>query len=205
MKYSAAPLYLASGSRMRRELLRQAKIPFSLIQQNADEDSINWQQEPTELVKILSRLKMDHAIIPNGTECYVITADTICIDIHGAIHGKPKDYKDAITMLKLWREGSTVITGFCIDKKAYTATGSWKTIDRQEGVVSTSIDFSIPDEWLDIYLKETPSMSCAGAMAIEEYGFQFVKSINGSYSNIIGLPMYEVRLALESLGFFVYT
>ena len=191
---------------MRRELLTQAKIPFSLIEQDADESSIDWEQDPDTLVGILSRLKMDHALIPPVTsknkECYVITADTICIDVHGKVHGKPKDHEDAIKMLKLWREGSTVLTGFCIDKKVFTT--KWETEERKEGVVSTSIDLSIPDEWLDIYLKETPSMSCAGAMAIEEYGFQFVKSITGSYSNIMGLPMYEMRLALEDLGFFVY-
>ncbi len=205
MKYSA-PLYLASQSRTRRELLKQEKIPFSVIDQDADESSIDWEQDPNQLVSILARLKMDHALIPSATSegaaCYVITADTVCIDVHGKIHGKPKDHEDAIKMLKLWRKGCTVMSGFCIDKKVFTT--KWKTEQRKEGVVSTHIDLSIPDQWLDIYLEETLSMSCAGAMAIEDYGFQFVKSITGSYSNILGLPMYEVRLALEDLGFFVY-
>ena len=199
MKYSA-PLYLASQSRMRRELLKLTKIPFSLIEQDADESSINWQEDPVKLAGALALLKMEHAIVP-PTNCYVITADTICVDVHGTIHGKPKDNEDAIKMLKLWREGCTVLTGFCIDKK--TTTG--ETEQRIEKVVSTHIDFSIPDRWLETYLQETPSLSCAGAMAIEDYGFQFVKSINGSYSNITGLPMYEVREALSKLGFFEFS
>ncbi len=188
---------------MRKELLTQAKLPFCHIEQHADESSIDWQQDPKQLVGILSRLKMDHAIIPqtSGT-CYVLTADTICVDVQGGIHGKPKDHDDAVKMLKLWRQGSTVVSGFCIDKKVYTDT--WRIEDRKEGVVSTYLDLSIPDNCLEIYLKETPSMSCAGAMAIEEYGFQFVKTINGSYSNILGLPMFEVRQALDELGFFIY-
>lgn len=195
------PLYLASQSRMRRELLTLAKIPFTIIEQDADEASINWQEDPFKLVAALALLKMNHAAIPlSQINCYVLTADTVCVDIHGAIHGKPKDTEDALRMLKLWREGCTVLTGFCLDKKIYTT--SWETVQRIEKVVSTYIDFSIPDEWLHSYLKETPSLTCAGAMAIEEYGFQFVKSITGSYSNIIGLPMYELRKALHSLDFF---
>ena len=202
MNYSA-PLYLASQSRSRRELLKQANIPFILIDQDADESSIDWQQDPATLVATLARLKMDHAQVPSGTSCYVISADTVCVDVHGTIHGKPKDHDDAIRMLKLWREGCTVLTGFCIDKKVYTT--SWETEERKEQAVSTYIDLCIPDQWLETYIKETLSMSCAGAMAIEDHGVQFVKSVNGSYSNIIGLPMYETRVALEELGFFEYT
>lgn len=44
-------------------------------------------------------------------------------------------------------------------------------------------------------------MDCAGAVTIEEFGMQFVKEIHGSYSNIIGLPLFEVRHALKTLGF----
>ncbi len=203
MKYNA-PLYLASQSRMRRVLLKQACIPFSLLEQSADEADCDWNEEPLIVASSIARYKMDHVILPtDGHDCYVITADTICVDSKGAIHGKPVDHADAIKMLKLWREGALVITGFCIDKKSYT-NSTWYTTERIEEVVTTEIDFSIPDEWLKEYLKRTSFMDCSGAMTEEDYGFQFVKSIHGSYSNIIGLPLFEVRKALMAMDFFVF-
>ena len=60
----------------------------------------------------------------------------------------------------------------------------------------------MPDNWIDIYLEKTPYLDVSGGMAIEKYGNQFLKTVQGSYSTIIGLPLFEVREALEKLGFF---
>ena len=106
-------------------------------------------------------------------------------------------------MIRRWADGSIVHTGFCIDKKVLKK-GIWTTEERIEQVVTTQIEFVIPDEWLDEYLKQTPSLDCAGAMAIEEYGFQFVRAIYGSYTNIVGLPLFEVRQALTQMNFFIF-
>ncbi len=204
MNYSA-PLYLASQSPMRRTLLKQARIPFELLEQSADESASDWTQEPSLVARSIARSKMAHVSMPNLTsDLFVLTADTICVDSKGTIHGKPRDHGDALRMLRLWREGSTVITAFCLDKKSHI-NGKWQTITRIEDAVTSTIDFVVADVWLKEYLKHTPSMDCAGAMAIEEYGFQFVRSITGSYSNIIGLPLFEVRQALTTLGFFVFS
>lgn len=203
MKYTA-PLYLASQSRMRHMLLQQARIPFTVLEQSADESICDWNQEPKKVACSIARSKMEHALLPktpSSTTCFVLTADTICVDSTGTIHGKPSTDEEAIHMLTLWRQGSVVVTGFCLDKKEWRGT-SWKTLQRIEHAVTSTIEFSVPDEWLSEYLTYTPSKDCAGAMAIEEYGFQFVKSITGSYSNIIGLPLFEVREALMTLGFF---
>lgn len=57
--------------------------------------------------------------------------------------------------------------------------------------------------WLEHFLAAEPNLvSFAGALAVDGYASQFVKSINGSYTAILGLPLYEVREALEQLGFF---
>ena len=201
MNYSA-PLYLASSSRSRKELLELAQIPFSLAVQSADESLYNWKQNPEDLVITLARAKMDAVVMPEISDCFILTADTICVDLKGTIHGKPENHDDAIRMLTLWKQGSWVLTGFCLERR-HKKEMSWTTIAKTEGVVTTKIEFSVPDEFLEEYLRKTPSFECAGAMAIEGYGFQFVQSIQGSYSNIIGLPMYEVREALNTLGFFV--
>ena len=104
-------------------------------------------------------------------------------------------------MLIKWRSGCTVLTAFCLDKKIYSG-GQWHTKERIERTVTTRIKFDIPEEWLNDYLDNTPSLSVAGGMAIEEYGALFTQSIEGSYSNILGLTLFELREALSKLGFF---
>ncbi len=200
---TTAPLYLASQSPMRKQLLEQAKIPFTVISQSADEAACNWDLPPKEVVLDIARSKMAHAVIPSGKkECFVLTADTLCVDSNGMLHGKPADKEEALAMLKKWRAGCTVITGFCLDKKTYQE-GQWYTQERKEEAMVTTIEFCIPDAWLAEYLAQTPAMNVAGAMSIEDYGFQFVRFIQGSYTNIIGLPLYQVREALSQMGFFI--
>ena len=211
---TTAPLYLASQSRTRRLLLVQSRIPFIVINQTADESAVNWKMPVAELAMQLARSKMEHAAMPQdllnqhtvneeseSQSCFVVTADTVCIDSDGIAHGKPLNWEDAKQMLIKWRSGCTVLTAFCLDKKIYSA-GQWHTKERIERTVTTRIKFDIPEEWLNDYLDNTPSLSVAGGMAIEEYGALFTQSIEGSYSNILGLPLFELREALSKLGFF---
>lgn len=199
-----APLYLASQSPMRKTLLEQAQIPFQIVPQSADEMACDWNQEPSNVARSIARFKMDHVELPSdipSSACFVLTADTICVDREGQVYGKPKDHADAIRMLTQWREESHVITAFCLDKKRYI-DGTWLTQERAEQSVHATVIFSVPDRWLSTYLTLTPSMQCAGGMEIEGYGSLFVKSIHGSYSTILGLPLFELREALTTLGFF---
>ena len=63
--------------------------------------------------------------------------------------------------------------------------------------------FVIPDEWIEIYLKHSLlALSASNAIAVEGYGAQFLTAVNGSYSAIVGLPMFELRQALSDVGFF---
>ncbi len=204
MNYSA-PLFLASQSPMRQTLLKQARIPFALLEQSADESACDWNQEASLVARCIAHSKMEHVILPargDGT-IFVLTADTICVDNQGKSYGKPRTHEEALSMIKLWREGSTVITAFCLDKKSLHK-GNWETDSRIEESVTSTIDFDVPDKWFAEYLANTPAMTCAGAMNIEEYAHLFVRSITGSYSNILGLPLFEVRQALTRLGFFVF-
>jgi septum formation protein len=204
MKYFA-PLYLASKSRARKELLESACIPFTILNQSANE-SYNKQLEPALVAQSIACTKMDHVLVPRNayeTTCFVLTADTICVDYEGKIHGKPLDHENAIRMLKLWRQGSTVITAFCLERKVWSDE-RWKTEERIVESVTSMIDISIPEVWIEEYLTHTDSQEYAGAMTVEGYGFQFVKSSTGSYSNILGLPLFQVREALTKLGFFIF-
>ena len=80
---------------------------------------------------------------------------------------------------------------------------AWKTVASLQRTVSAGCLYIVPDEWIDTYFKEHPiALQAAGAIAIEEYGLQFLASIEGSYSTIIGLPLYDLRQALYELDFF---
>ena len=198
-------LYLASKSESRRLLLQESKIPFTLIEQDANEMACDWGLPLEKLVLTIALYKMDHAILPPGTEdqiIFVITADTLTQDLQGTIHGKPIDYDDAVNKIKSLRAGFRVYTGFCLDKKIFE-NGAWRLVERHTQCVGAHGNFAIPDNWIATYLAQQPRiLDVAGAMAIEGFGMQFLESVDGSYSAIIGLPLTEVRQALEKLGFF---
>lgn len=198
-------LYLASKSPSRQMLLRESRIPFLVIEQNADEKICMTGGTIEETVLRIAQSKMRHAILPAGAmpgeRAFVLTADTMVEDANGVIHGKPTNRADAIAKLKQARQGNYLATGFCIERRRWDGT-QWLTEQHHEQVVTAQYLFSIPDSWIEHYLDTTLGLHCAGAAAVEGFGSQFLKTINGSHSCIIGLPLFEVREALEQLGFF---
>jgi len=153
----------------------------------------------------IAQSKMRHAMLPAGVKAsdiaFVLTADTMVQDSTGTVHGKPHDRADAIAKLRAARNGNYLATGFCVARKKWHG-GVWVTEEQIELVVTARYLFDIPEHWLDHYLDTTLGLHCAGAAAVEGFGAQFLKTIDGSHSCIIGLPLYEVREALEKLGFF---
>jgi septum formation protein len=198
-------LYFGSKSEPRRMLLEQSHIPFTVVSQNADESQCDWGLPLPQLVLSIALYKMQHVILPDGTQegdiSFVLTADTMSHDKMGTIHGKPVDRDDAIAKIKATREGSFLCTAFCLDKKVWCA-GKWEIAERIADIVSAEFSFIIPDEWIDTYLEKVPFLDVSGGIAVELYGNQFLKMVHGSYSTIIGLPLFELREALEKLGFY---
>ncbi len=201
MKYT---LYLASQSYSRQQLLKEAEIPFQLLSQDADESACDWGVPLDRLVSSISLHKMNHVTLPAGKEgdtILVITADTLSQDANGVMQGKPKDRKDAIAKIKQARHGTKLGTAFCLDKKVYQQ-GEWSIAERIHEVVRAEYLFYVPDKWIEQYLEKSIGLSCSNAIAVELFGAQFLKHVRGSYSTVVGLPMYEVREALERMGFF---
>ena len=198
-------LLFGSKSQSRRMLLEESQIPFVTVDQNADESLCDWGLALPQLVLNIALYKMQHVILPDGTYegqvCYVLTADTMSHDKTGTIHGKPVDRADAIAKIKAAAEGSFLCTAFCLDKKIWQL-GAWVIEERIADVVFAEFIYIVPDKWLDIYLEKIPYLDVSGAIAVEKFGNQFLKTVQGSYSTIIGLPLFEVRQALEKLGFF---
>ena len=198
------PLLLASQSKARRMLLQEAQIPFTLLAQEANEKECDWSQNLNDVVLSIARHKMDNIIMPQGHEGqieWVLTADTLCYSQDGVICGKPIDRQDAINMIQKARKGMQIATAFCLHKKQLK-NGLWQTIKKKEQVVAGFCIFDVPDSYMQEYLQTTAIFAIAGAMCIEARGQLFLKEVSGSYSAILGLPMYELGKALEELGFF---
>ncbi len=199
-------LLLGSQSSSRQQLLKEASIPFVVIGHHSDEAVCNWQQPFSKLLKFIAVQKMEHVMVPEGKNderCFVLTADTMGMDSKGIIHGKPKDKLDAITKIKALRGQGIVATAFCLEKKRWL-DGQWEVEQRILNYVQASYEFDMPDAWIKKYFAAVPHYKeMSGGLTIEGFGAQFLKRIDGSYSTIIGLPMFELREALEAIGFFI--
>ncbi len=198
-------LYLASTSRVRQVLLQEARIPFECIGHGADEEAADRSLPFLELLQQIARDKMDHALLQPGThegqEVFVLSADSMGYDAQGVVHGKPKDREDALRKIKSLKEKSTTATAYCLDKKRWDGS-VWVVVERCERVVESQCRFVVPDQWVDRYLEHSWAMTAAGAIAVEFYGTQFLEWVDGSYSAVMGLPMFELREDLEKLWFF---
>ncbi len=201
-------LYLASGSATRKELLAAAQIPFVLIGHTADESVADLSKPLPEVVVWLAELKMSNVQIPDGTYpdpvVFVLTADTLTLtmrDGKATLLGKPKDRPDAVDMLKRSETGATTGSGFCIQKRVWRQN-AWHILEQQTGYAQGWALIVIDDAWIDFYLDRTDYMSLSGAIKIRGLCEQFTKEISGSYSAIMGLPMYQVKDTLMRMGFY---
>jgi len=204
-------LYLASQSVQRKRLMQEAGLEFEVLAQDADEKSCDWGMPLQKLTCRLAQLKMDHSFPPTSSQenerCWIVTADSLCIDKNGEILGKPRDYSDAIRMVKLIRQGTVAGTGFCIERRIWR-DGLWHSEERYVGYNYGECVLDIPDEFIEWYFKKLKEISnldylkLSGGFSITGFGAQFLKSVGGSYTGILGLPLYDVRIGLKELGFF---
>lgn len=194
-------LYLASQSRIRHQLLQEAQIAFSIIEHTAKERSISWAGPIEAVAMAISQFKI--ASIKLETNKYpldiiLLTADTLTADLDGNTYGKPADLQEAIEMVKQLRKGSVVTTAFCLEKRSFK-NDEWHIDAQHCQAVTARCEFILEDhEIMDYFEKQPSALQAAGALTIEGYGNQFLKSIEGSYSTILGLPMFELKNALNS-------
>ncbi|MFC1842649.1 Maf family protein [Candidatus Dependentiae bacterium] len=200
-------LYVGSKSQARHQLLQDAQIKFIVVPQDADETLCAVGSSLQETVEAIALYKMEHVQLPGGKKegdtCFVLTADTLTQHKDGSLAGKPKNRADAIEMIKQARGKARVGTAFSLDKRVWRS-GVWEVFKRITCYVDAEYDLDIPDEWIDIYLEKSFGNIASGAIAIEFYGAQFLKSVQGSHSAIVGLPMFELRKALQELGFYTF-
>ena len=206
------PLLLASGSPRRREILANLGVPTLVTTVDVDESVLAGEGPDAYLVRIVAaKLAAASAAfsragaVARGDTLQginvaaaagaVLVADTSVID-DGAILGKPSDPEDAARMItRLAGRTHEVWTRFAIGAPESPA----RTL--HEETVKTRVTFRPlgPDQ-VRAYVASGEGTDKAGAYAIQGRGAGLVSRIEGSYSNVVGLPACEVLVALERLG-----
>jgi septum formation protein len=198
------PLILASASPRRKILLTQVGLPFRSETSHVTEEGLC--KDPAQAACLLAEKKAREVYSRIGGS-WVLGADTVVVidgtrsqiqEAHienpAAILGKPKDRNEACHMLRLLsgRE-HRVMTGFCIlDPSGETAHSE---------TVSTRVHIkALSDTEIDAYVNTKEPFGKAGSYAIQGIGSFMVKSISGSYANVVGLPLFALIKALVAVG-----
>ncbi|MDB4512030.1 Maf family protein [Arenicella sp.] len=183
-------LILASGSPRRKALLESIGLEFSVLKTDTDE-SLNHNESPQDYVVRLATDKARTAEqLLQAENCAILTADTIvCQD--QTVFAKPIDKNDAVrTWQQLSNSSHQVMTSVCLlaQAKLYSCT------------CTTSVKFcSISSAQMDQYWRTGEPQDKAGAYAIQGFASAWVQQINGSYSNVVGLPLFEVNQLLAKI------
>jgi septum formation protein len=190
---ASSEIVLASASPRRRELLQSVGISFAVVPSRAAEDVLP-DETPEEHVIRLSKDKArevaDRHEVPGR---WFVGSDTIVLR-DDAILGKPEDTEDAAIMLRsLSGRSHRVLSGYAVFDRQSGVTVA--------GVVSTVVRFKeLTAEEIAGYIATGEPMDKAGAYAIQGIGAFMVLAIEGSYTNVVGLPLCEVVEVLERLG-----
>lgn len=188
-------LILASSSPRRQDLLRQLVSDFEVMKPDIDE-SRHHGEALLDYAERLSREKA--AAVANaldGSPALIIAADTIVIDHESQLLGKPADAADARWMLRhLRNRAHQVVTAFTVCRGA----GRPRVITRRARTVVRMRDFS--DAEMEAYIASGDPFDKAGGYAIQHEAFHPVASIEGSYSNVVGLPLDELREVLSEFS-----
>ncbi len=192
------PLLLASASPRRREILTNLGLPFRVRAISADETTRRGEYASAYLERVVSaKLEAALSAVRDETESdtvgVVLVADTSVI-VDGTILGKPISEEDAAAMIaRLAGRTHEVSTRFAL------ATGGGDLLHAE--TVTTRVTFrTLSADRVRAYVVTGEGADKAGAYAVQGRGAALVSRIDGSYTNVVGLPACEVVSALERLG-----
>ena len=182
-------LILASASPRRAELLHSAGFAFTAAPANVDETPRNG-ESAVAYTRRVAHEKGAHIARTHGGGSVILGADTEVV-IGGQILGKPADPNDARRMLRL-------LAGTVHD--VLTAVVAIHSRRTAEAVVHTRVWFTpMTEREIDWYVASGEPMGKAGAYAIQGLGARFVERIDGSWSNVVGLPLATVHRLLREV------
>ncbi|MEJ2688740.1 MAG: Maf family protein [Deltaproteobacteria bacterium] len=178
---SQAPLILASASPRRRSLLEELGLRFK-VRIAAIDEKPGHEETPESFVRRLAEEKA-RAVSLEHRAAWILAADTVVV-LDTAILNKPANREEALAMLlHLSGRGHHVLTGFCLLL--------------QVCMVRTEVEFMpLSREICEAYVYSGEPMDKAGAYGIQGQGGSLVRRIEGSYTNVMGLPLAEVIQAL---------
>ena len=184
-------LILASASPRRKELLAQLGVPFEIIHAEVTEHEAP-DADPREMVRHNAALKAEW-VAARHPDATVIGADTT-VFIDQTVLNKPRDAAEARAMLRMLSGRThTVFTGLAVRRQS-----DGLKLDRG---VASEVTFKPFDEaTLELYLSRVHTLDKAGGYAIQEQGDLIVAGFTGSLTNIVGLPLEEMKQILTQAG-----
>ncbi|MBI3304647.1 MAG: septum formation inhibitor Maf [Deltaproteobacteria bacterium] len=189
---SAAPqLILASASPRRRQLLHEAGVTFTVVPSNTSEGVQAGETPEGYALRVALEKALDVAKRHPGA--WVLGADTI-VEIDGEILGKPRNEAEGTCMLRQ------------LSSRTHRVTTAFALIDgegqvRTSQVITSRVTFKpLSDEQIHAYLATGEPCDKAGAYAVQGLGAALVERVEGSYTNVVGLPADEVLAVLRAAG-----
>ena len=183
-------ILLGSRSPRRQEILRYFRLPFEVESSGFDEASISFEGNPEAYATAIAEAK-GASLQTHYGDYVIITADTIVMHQNQPLL-KPADEKDAKTMLKK-------LSGSQHD--VYTAVSVRYKDEVHTGVGKTSVAFNhLTDKQIERYLQSAHGIDKAGSYGGQEVGSLLIDSIDGSFYNLIGLPVNILNRLLNQVG-----
>ena len=185
---STVDIILASASPRRRELLEQIGVRYQVLAIDIDEARLAG-ESPDQMVQRLALQKAQSGWEKSGGAFPVLAADT-SINIDGQIFGKPRNIHDAFRILStLCGRRHHVMTAVAL--YSYTL----QAVKLSTSVVTLR---DLSDQEITAYCKTNEPMDKAGAYAIQGKGAMFIQHLDGSYSGVMGLPLFETAELLRA-------
>ncbi|MEY2498435.1 MAG: nucleoside triphosphate pyrophosphatase [Verrucomicrobiota bacterium] len=187
----ASRFILASGSPRRRELLAEAGYEFEIVSPPIEEVSHGWLTIRELTIHNATRKALQ--VARASPDAVVLAADTL-VTIDGDVLGKPADISEAVAMLRrLSGRAHEVWTAVCICHAALSKSQTFHEISHVEFRALT-------DHAIKSYFVKINPLDKAGAYAAQGHGQEIIKRIEGSYSNVVGLPMETTVRVLRAFG-----
>jgi septum formation protein len=196
-------IYLASQSPRRRELLKQIGVNFEMLLMRADprrniavDETAHADEQPDNYVRRVSQAKAEAGYAAlrfrNLPPAPVLAADTV-VALDGKIFGKPRSAEQAVDMLRqLSGREHKVLSGVAIALEEHVEVAL---------SVSTVRIVTLSDERIRRYLLTREYTDKAGGYAIQGQAGAFVEHLTGSYSGVMGLPLFETVQLLQRFGY----
>jgi septum formation protein len=182
---------LASGSPRRRQLLAKAGYEFDVVSPSIAEVSCEWLT--IRELTICNATRKAWSVAHTLPEAVVLGADTL-VTIDNQVLGKPADFADAVQILRrLSGRSHAVWTAVCLCHLAAGKSRAFCSVSRVEFRALT-------DRAIESYLAKIDPLDKAGAYAAQGHGKEIIKRIEGSYSNVVGLPMEPTARMLRAFG-----